>query len=128
MVLITKRYLKLAYEQSQSRFRGVFADPNGNGFTLAFHGCLVHVRQFENKLKVNVNRTLLDGDKALQYLGGGRFFRYIVVERPLISYSLKLRNTNYSIYFEKQNTDELARFLNVLNNCDQPTRKREVKS
>ncbi len=126
MVLITKRYLKLAYDQSQSRFRGVFADPNGEGFTVAFHGCLVHVRQFQNKMKVNVHRSLLDDDKALHHVSEGRFFRYIVPHCG--SYHLKLRNTNYSIYFEKQKIDDLARFLNVLDNCDQPTRKRDVKS
>jgi hypothetical protein len=71
--------LKLAYEQSQSRFRSVFADPDGKGFSLPFDRCgkefVVTVREHKSGLYATLPCKLVDHKPGIAHADGtkGRF-------------------------------------------------------
>ncbi len=123
MVLITSPMLKLAYEQSQSRFRGVFADPDGKGFSLPFDRCGLefvvtvreHVSEQKHGLHVTLPCNLVDAQPDLAH-ADGTTERFISGPDRL---NMTVEQNNYIIVLDGSPdsinpVNALARIMNLL--------------
>ena len=122
MVLITSPMLKLAYEQSQSRFRSVFADEDGKGFSLPFTNewgqYIVQVRQLNgtHSLHAKIPHAFLKDAPGFWGNEWGTRANFVYgAGQTAICARLYVYNTYYKAKFD--NTEHgvamLARLLNA---------------
>ena len=120
MVLITSPMLKLAYEQSQSRFRGVFADEDGKGFSLPFDRCnkefMVTVREHERGLYATLPCKLVDKNPGMAHADGTKGL--FIFDRGMPSLEMTVKQDTYFLVLGPPNSIDtvnlLARVMNVL--------------
>ena len=116
MVLITSPMLKLAYEQSQSRFRSVFADPDGNGFSLPFKRAgkeyVVTVREHNRGLHVTLPCDLVDAQSGMAHADGTKAFFVLARGGPQLE--MTVEQNNYLLVLNDDGTPEGINVLNIL--------------
>ena len=120
MVLITSPMLKLAYEQTQSRFRSVFADPDGKGFSLPFDRCnkefMVTVREHERGLYATLPCKLVDKNPGMAHADGTKASFILGGGAPSLEMTVK-QDTYFLVLGPPNSIDTvnlLARVMNVL--------------
>ncbi len=123
MVLITSPMLKLAYEQTQSRFRSVFADEDGKGFSLPFKRYgkehVVTVREHNRGLHATLPFDLVDARPGLAHADGTKAFLVLAAGGPQLE--MTVEQSNYLLVLNDDGAPEgidpvnvLARIMNLL--------------